>query len=209
MIPHRTPFLFPLLYPTLTWRLPTREKEICLTFDDGPVYGPTEFVLDTLRQYNVRGNFFCIGDNVRKHPEVFKRVVKERHAIGNHTYHHVKGWSTAVDKYLQEVISCEEEMEKHLQRPRVKLFRPPYGRISRSQIRQLQDFRIIMWDVLALDFSKKISPEKCLEGTIQATRPGSIVLFHDSLKAEQKLVYALPRFIEHFLEKDYRFTLLA
>ncbi|HEY3406110.1 MAG TPA: polysaccharide deacetylase family protein [Ohtaekwangia sp.] len=208
MIPHRTPFILPLLYPSLTWRLPADQKRICLTFDDGPVYGPTEFVLETLKQFNIRGTFFCIGDNIRKHPEVFQRIVHEGHAIGNHTFHHVKGWSTTVPDYLHEVDLCTQEILKHDPKP-VSLFRPPYGRIKRSQARQLSAYQIIMWDVLSLDYNKSVSPDACLQGTIRATRPGSVVVFHDSVKAEKNMVYALPRFIEHFLERDYRFTLLS
>src|SRR5688572_5464518 len=209
MIPHRTPFVLPLLYPSLVWRVKAEQKQICLTFDDGPIYGPTEFVLDTLRQYKVRATFFCIGDNIRKHPGIFQRILAEGHAVGNHTYHHVKGWSTSVKDYISEVKSCDLEISQYHQTFSSKFLRPPYGRITRSQISALTDYKIIMWDVLSLDYRKNLSPEKCLQGTIRATRPGSIVVFHDSLKAETNLTYALPRFIEYFLERDYRFTLLA
>lgn len=209
MIPHRTPFVLPLLYNALLWRIPTDKKEICLTFDDGPVYGPTEFVLDTLQKNNIKATFFCIGDNIRKHPEVFQRVVREGHAVGNHTFHHVKGWSTSTDNYLHEVETCRQQIDLHTTTA-VQLFRPPYGRITRSQIKALSQYKIVMWDVLSLDYKKtRMSPEQCLRGTIAATRPGSIVVFHDSLKAEHNLKYALPGFIEHFLEKNYRFTLLS
>lgn len=211
MIPHRTPFIFPLLYPSLLWRIPTSKKEICLTFDDGPVYGPTEFVLDTLQQHNIKATFFCIGDNIRKHPAVFQRIVKDGHAVGNHTYHHVKGWNVSTMHYMEEVEACYQQIQMNTATP-VQLFRPPYGRIKRSQIKNLHHhkYKIVMWDVLSLDYKQSgMSREKCLQGTIQATRPGSIVVFHDSLKAEHNLKFVLPRFIEHFLKKDYRFTFLS
>ena len=141
MIPHRTPFLLPLLYPSLSWRVPVSEKVIYLTFDDGPVYGPTEFVLDVLKQYNGKATFFCIGDNVQKHPMVFQRILAEGHRVGNHTFHHVNGWKTSTDEYRDNVNKCEKQMVASglIAKEDDKLFRPPYGRISRKQIARLND----------------------------------------------------------------------
>ena len=206
----RTPFFLPWLYPGLQWRIPTAEKEIYLTFDDGPIPGPTEFVLDQLERCHAKATFFCIGENVSRHPEIFQAVVRQGHAVGNHTFNHLKGWNYSVAEYLANIRLCQEEFLKspHSLR-RVTLFRPPYGRIKRSQIRALKGYSIIMWDVLSHDYSRTLSPDQCLRGTIQATRPGSIIAFHDSLKAEKNMRYTLPRFLEHFTREGYSFKALA
>ncbi len=155
----------------------------------------------------MKATFFCIGDNVRKHSDVFKRVINEGHKAANHTFNHVKGWSTELNQYVENVRRCEEELiinksEKN------KLFRPPYGRIKRSQIENLKEYRIVMWDVLTSDYNKNISPQRCLTQSIKATRSGSIVVFHDSLKAERNMSYTLPQYIEHFLNKGFTFAVL-
>jgi peptidoglycan/xylan/chitin deacetylase (PgdA/CDA1 family) len=219
----RTPFFLPWLYPGLRWKVPTREKELYLTFDDGPIPGPTQFVLDQLEKANAKATFFCIGDNVSKHPAIFQNVVKQGHAIANHTFNHLKGWNSGVAGYLENIRLCEEEFLKQGLGPspvrgaasgqagRGKgegLFRPPYGRIKRSQIKALKGYTIVMWDVLTHDYSKTLSPEQCLRGSIQATRPGSIIVFHDSIKAEKNMRYVLPRFLEHFAGLGYSFNAL-
>ena len=210
---HRTPFFLPILYPSLTWRMTADSKTLYLTFDDGPVPGPTEFVLEILNRAGVKATFFCIGDNIRKHPDIFKNILTHGHAIGNHTYHHLNGWKTNVDDYVKNVALCREEIVAHFSAQYSAcyqhLFRPPFGRISRNQIKNLQsEYKIIMWDVLSIDYNKNVSIEKCLKNTISASRPGSIIVFHDSYKAEKNLMYALPRFIEHALESGYVFDVL-
>jgi peptidoglycan/xylan/chitin deacetylase (PgdA/CDA1 family) len=208
MIPHRTPFFLPLLYPGLHWRIPTNNNEIFLTFDDGPVDGPTEFVLQELARVSVRATFFCIGDNILKHPHLIKKIVDQGHVVGNHTFNHLSGWKTKTPQYIGNIRLFENQLnEKNI--PQSKLFRPPYGRITRDQIRQLADFKIIMWDVLTRDYSKNLSSGKCLQNSIQVTRSGSIIVFHDSFKAEKNLRYVLPRFLDHFLEKGFVFKTLA
>ena len=206
---HRTPFFLPWLYQDLTWRMPTREKEIFLTFDDGPIEGATEFALHTLARFSAKATFFCIGDNIQKRPDIFQKIITDGHTIGNHTFNHLKGWSTQTDHYIANIELCELEIEKHqnLQRApdRIKLFRPPYGRITRKQIVALQNYQIVMWDVLSADYNRALSPHHCLLRTVHATRPGSVVVFHDSNKAERNMTFALPRFIEHFSEKGYAF----
>lgn len=210
---HRTPFLLPMLYPSLTWRMPSDTQTLYLTFDDGPVPGPTEFVLETLKRLEVKATFFCIGDNIRKHPEIFKDVFRNGHAVGNHTYHHVNGWKTSITEYVKDVIRCGNEIDAHREKKDAShssLFRPPFGRISRGQIEKLlPEFRIIMWDVLSVDYNKHLSAEKCLRNTIAAARAGSIIVFHDSYKAEKNLMHALPRFVEHYLEKGFAFGTLG
>ena len=206
MIPHRTPFFLPWIYPTLTWRIPTEEKELYLTFDDGPVHGPTEFVLETLRQFSAKATFFCIGDNVRKHPDVFKKIVDGGHAVGNHTFNHLNGWKVSNPSYLENIKLCNEVFEQNT--IETKLFRPPYGRITGKQVKSLSDHTIVMWDVLSVDYAKSLSGKACLHNTIRATRPGSIIVFHDSHKAEKNMTHALPRFVEYFTEKGFSFKVL-
>lgn len=207
---YRAPFFLPWLYPNLVWKIPTLKKELYLTFDDGPVPGPTDFVLETLAKHSIKATFFCIGDNVRKNPEVFKRVVDQGHAIGNHTFNHLKGWKTPLDQYIENVKQCDEEFRtSNLELRTSNLFRPPYGKITRSQIKSLKDYKIVMWDVLTNDYDQLKSPEACLKNSIQVTRPGSIVVFHDSIKAERNMAYALPRYMDHFLNQGYRFHILS
>jgi peptidoglycan-N-acetylglucosamine deacetylase len=183
-----------------------KEKNLYLTFDDGPIPGPTEFVLDTLKASSCKATFFCIGDNVRKHPEVFEKILTNEHTIGNHTFNHLNGWKVKEPEYLHNVQKCSNQFKIH--HATESLFRPPYGRITYSQIRQLERFRIIMWDVLTHDFDRSVSSEACLKNSIRATRNGSIVVFHDSFKAERNLRYILPRYIEYFLERGYQFRSL-
>lgn len=205
---HRTPFFFPWLYPTLTWRIPDATKRLFLTFDDGPVPGPTEFVVETLKATNTRATFFCIGDNIRKYPAIFRTLLEHKHRIGNHTFNHLNGWRTSGKKYLENVQECNAVINAPEGADAVTLFRPPYGRITREQIAGLSAFKIIMWDVLTMDYRRTLSPERCLRNTIRAARDGSIVVFHDSLKAEKNLVYALPRFIDHFKSLGYDFNVI-
>ncbi len=207
MIPHRTPFFLPWLYPSLHWKIPTTEKKIYLTFDDGPIPDVTEAVLDTLKKFDAKGSFFCIGDNVKKHPGILKKVLAAGHVVGNHTFHHVSGWKTPSSVYKKEVEDADEVINDHAGSTPT-LFRPPYGRITREQIRSIQH-QIIMWDVLSFDYDLSMSPERCLKGTIKATRPGSIVVFHDSIKASKNLLYTLPRFLEAYSSKGYTFKPLA
>lgn len=206
---HRTPFILPMLYPSLEWRVPTTAKEIYLTFDDGPVPGPTEFVLETLAAAGATATFFCIGDNVRRHAPVYNRLVAAGHAVGNHTFNHLNGWNTPTDRYLQNIQACAEVItQAGNTQPAKRLFRPPYGRITRRQIQHLRDYRIIMWDVLSVDYDKSLPAERCLRNTLGAVRPGSIVVFHDSLKAEKNMTYALPRVLEQLTGEGYSFKSL-
>lgn len=212
MIPFQTPFFLPWLFPDLVWRIPTKEKRIFLTFDDGPVPGPTEFVLATLKKFDARATFFCIGDNVQKHPAVFTKIIESGHSIGNHTFNHLKGWNYSTKDYLANIELCADQIvsgHKPLSSVNSRLFRPPYGRITRNQIRSLKEsYKIIMWDVLTHDYSQSMSPERCLNGSIKATRPGSIVVFHDSLKAEANLTHTLPRYLDHFSNQGFVFSAL-
>jgi peptidoglycan/xylan/chitin deacetylase (PgdA/CDA1 family) len=208
MIPYRTPFFLPWIYPSLIWRMPTSEPTLYLTFDDGPVDGPTDFVLETLAKASVKATFFCIGDNIRKYPEALARVVAAGHALGNHTFHHLNGWRTSKQQYLDNIRMIEPYWAKSgIASP--KLFRPPYGKITFRQASALRDFKIIMWDVLSFDFDKRRNADTSLRKSIAATRSGSIIVFHDSFKAEKNLKHILPRYIDHFAGQGFAFKILS
>uniref|UniRef100_UPI0040489768 polysaccharide deacetylase family protein n=1 Tax=Roseivirga sp. TaxID=1964215 RepID=UPI0040489768 len=206
MLLHKTPLLAQWLYPNLVWKKKVNAKIIYLTFDDGPIPVVTPWVLAQLKKYNAKATFFCVGDNIRKYPDVFKQVIDSEHSIGNHTFHHLNGWKTDSTTYLKDFLSCEEEIQKN--GIKSGLFRPPYGRITPKQIKQLSTRQIIMWDVLSGDFSGKTKPEKVLAASIKHTLNGSIVVFHDSQKAMGNLYYALPRYLAHFNQLGYEFHAL-
>jgi len=195
----KTPKLIQALLPALTWKRPTTEPVLYLTFDDGPIPEVTPWVLDTLAAYQAQATFFCVGHNVEKHPTVFQRLLKEGHSVGNHTFSHQNGWETENVPYFNNIRRCAQIVKS-------PLFRPPYGRITPSQ-RQflLRHYQIVMWDVLSGDFDQSLSPEQCLKNVIDAAGRGSIIVLHDSLKAEPRLRYALPRILEHFSKRGYRF----
>jgi peptidoglycan-N-acetylglucosamine deacetylase len=190
-------------YPKALWNYPRTDKHIYLTFDDGPVPGLTEWVLDELRKYGASATFFCVGDNIRKHPEVFQRVIAEGHLVANHTMHHTRGPRATLLSYLKEVEECGALVKN-------KLFRPPYGQLRRSQYRALmrKGYRIVLWDVISYDY-EKISPADCARNVMKGVKPGSIVLFHDNFKAEKNLKHALPLLLERFSAEGYRFKQLA
>jgi peptidoglycan-N-acetylglucosamine deacetylase len=196
---NKTPELLKPLASDLVWDLPTTEKVMYVTFDDGPIPEVTPEVLEILKQYNAKGTFFCVGNNAALHPELLKRILAEGHAVGNHTYSHKNGWNTTQFAYLRDYQKCQDLLG-------TKLFRPPYGRIKRQQVNALKKrTRIIMWDVLSGDFDQNISPNKCLQNTLKHAKEGSIIVFHDSLKAKDRMLFAFPRFLHHFHELGFRF----
>lgn len=206
----RTPYLLKKIYPDAIWRFSSTEKNIYLTFDDGPIESITTWVLDVLKKHGIEATFFCVGANIEKHPEIYKRIIEDGHQTGNHTYNHLNGWNTHTRTYLKNVLMCEQILKSTpspIERAGVRpLFRPPYGKAKKSQISNLSSqYSIIMWDVLSGDYDKNTSNEKCLSNVIDNVRNGSIVLFHDSIKAESNLKYALPRFIEWALKEGYVF----
>jgi peptidoglycan/xylan/chitin deacetylase (PgdA/CDA1 family) len=201
----KTPWLLKKLYPNFVWDAPPNPRCIYLTFDDGPIPIVTPFVLNILKQYNAKATFFCIGDNVRKHPDIFEQVKKDGHAIGNHTFNHLKGWDTDDKIYLDNFLQADKLLD-------TKLFRPPYGRMKKSQLKLLQEAKpgvqAIMWNILSADFDVNITPEKCLDNVLKHTRGGDMVLFHDSLKAKVRMEYALPRAMEVWSKKGFEFRSL-
>jgi peptidoglycan/xylan/chitin deacetylase (PgdA/CDA1 family) len=200
----KPPFFFNWLSPRyLTCSVPGTEKKIYLTFDDGPIPEATPAILEILQKFNVKATFFVVGDNVRKYPEIHQQVIEEGHATGNHTFHHLNGWVTTTGSYLEDVSRCSELVKSNL-------FRPPYGRFTPSQFLLLRKkYRFVLWSVLSYDFHRHTSPGQCLENVISHTENGSIVVFHDNLKSIEKVQYALPRFLEHFLKKGYQFPPLT
>jgi len=176
-------------------------KKIYLTFDDGPHPVATPFVLDTLRKYDAKATFFCLGKNVAAHPEIFQQILSEGHSVGNHTQDHLNGWLTGTETYLRNVGLAK----RYIQSP---LFRPPYGKIRSAQVKKMHHYRIVMWDVLSGDFDKAVSPESCFENVVKHTNNGSIVVFHDSEKAWGKMSNTLPLVLEHFSKKGFQFSAL-
>ena len=190
------------LFPGLTWKLATDRKEIFLTFDDGPIPQVTPWVIKTLAEYEAKATFFCVGDNVKKYPEIYHQVIEGGHSVGNHTNNHLSGWSTENIAYFNNIRHCARMVQSGL-------FRPPYGKLRPSQIHFLQrHYQIIMWDVLSGDFDTKISPEKCLHNVLSNIEPGSIIVFHDSEKAWERMSYALPQVLQYCKEKKWELKAL-
>ncbi|MEW7277638.1 polysaccharide deacetylase family protein [Aquimarina sp. 2201CG1-2-11] len=213
IIPTKTPRFIKSIFPNYTWDLfDNRQKKIYLTFDDGPIPNITEFVLDQLAIYNAKATFFCIGDNIKKHPNIFKKILAEGHTIGNHTYHHLKAWKNSQDAYLEDVIKCQQTITYYAKNKRTpKLFRPPYGQISRTKLKALKKlgYSVILWDVLSKDWMQSISTEECIQNVIHHVEQGSIIVFHDSIKASKHLRIALPAVLKHFDKEGYVFDAIV
>lgn len=203
----KTSALVRRLFSGFVWEVPANGKVVYLTFDDGPTPHITEWVLHQLSNFNAKATFFVIGNNVTSHPGIFAKITAAGHAIGNHTYNHVNGWKTFFEDYIEDTHEAERKISEHYPDfNRKKLFRPPYGKISRKQAAALRNggYRLIMWDVLSADFDTAISPQQCLDNVLKNVRSGSIVIFHDSTKAFPNLEYALPRVLEFLQKEGYR-----
>ena len=200
----KTPWLIKKIYPSYIWNGPTKEKKLYLTFDDGPHPEITPFVLSELKKFDALATFFCIGKNVLAYPDVYKQILSDGHAVGNHTQNHLNGWKTSNEVYLKDVAEAANYID-------TDLFRPPYGKITMFQAKNLRaamkgkEPRVIMWDVLSADFDTNISKEESLQFVVLRASPGSIIVFHDSERAFQKLSYALPKVLHHFTNKGYKF----
>ncbi|MEO6347242.1 MAG: polysaccharide deacetylase family protein [Aquaticitalea sp.] len=213
-VPVKTPWLVKKLFSNYVWSIPTKEKVLYLTFDDGPTPDITEWTLDILKKFNSKATFFCIGNNIEKHPDIFKRIQVEGHSVGNHTYAHVRGWKTKTNDYIDEVLRTQMVMGNPIQNSEFRiqnLFRPPYGQITSKQGKILckLGYNIIMWDILAFDWMDSISNEKCTQNVISKATSGSIIVFHDSIKASERMQYALPKVLEYFSEKGFVFRSIA
>lgn len=194
----KTPPFIKTLFSDFIWHVETEDKEVFLTFDDGPIPELTPWVLDVLKEFDFKATFFCVGDNVRKYPEIFERLIDEGHSIGNHTYNHLNGWLTDQESYIKNIQKCDQVME-------TDLFRPPYGKMRLSQSSIIKTEKtIVMWDILSGDFDQNITKEKCLNNVIENYVAGSIIVFHDNIKAEVNLRYVLPKFLEHLSEHGFK-----
>jgi peptidoglycan-N-acetylglucosamine deacetylase len=203
----KTPWWIKKIYPFYTWSVPTKEKVLYLTFDDGPHPDATPFVLRELKKFDALATFFCIGKNVLAWPDIYQTILNEGHAVGNHTQNHVNGWNIQTDTYLKDIAEAANYIDSNL-------FRPPYGRITLFQAKNLKAAmkgktpEIIMWDVLSADFDTSITAEQSLQFVIFRSVPGSIIVFHDSEKAYSKLSYVLPKVLHHFSKQGFRFLSL-
>lgn len=193
----RTPRLIKPFFKDLLWSVPNAGKTVYLTFDDGPIPEVTPWVLDRLAEHDAKATFFCIGRNVERHPAIFDRIKTEGHSIGNHTYEHMNGWNSSLFGYSKSVLRCHALTESDL-------FRPPYGRITIEQANVLgRRFQIVMWDILSADFDQRTTGEECYANVIGNFRPGSIIVFHDSMKAWDRLRVALPRVLQELRSRGY------
>lgn len=203
----KTPGWLKRIYDSYIWSIPVNDKILYLTFDDGPHPEATPFVLKELKKHDALATFFCIGKNVVSYPGIYKQIINEGHSVGNHTFNHLNGWKTGNDDYLNDIALASHEIDSDL-------FRPPYGRITSFQAKNLKTVmngkepKVIMWDVLSGDFDINCTPRECLANVLLASVSGSIIIFHDSEKAFPKLAYTLPRILNHFSEKGYLFKSL-
>jgi peptidoglycan/xylan/chitin deacetylase (PgdA/CDA1 family) len=199
----KTPWWLKKIYPGLVWQMPAEEKTIYLSFDDGPHPEITPFVLEQLKRYDARATFFCIGKNVNEYPQIYRQILMEGHRVGNHTQNHLNGWKVGDDRYIANVLEAAKYIDSDL-------FRPPYGRIGALQSRLLREapynYKIVMWEVLSGDFDLSLNAQQCAENVTRRARAGSIVVFHDSEKAFDRLKDALPLVLEYFAGKGYKFA---
>ena len=195
---YRTPDLVQRIYSSYYWRIPTRHREVFITFDDGPVPEVTRDVLDILDEFSARATFFEVGENVTKHPTVHDRIIRDGHHVGNHTQNHLKGWENPTFKYTRNALECRRHVQS-------SLFRPPYGKMTRLQAKSLKSqFRIIMWDLLSMDYSPSFDEEESFLNIRKHWRPGSIIVFHDSLKAQSNVLALLPRVLKWMKDEGIR-----
>ena len=187
------------LFPSFIWDYNTGDKVVYITFDDGPIPESTAWTLELLKEKNVKATFFCVGDNVRKYPEIYQAILNEEHAVGNHTHNHLRGFTNGTQNYVDNVKLASQYIDSNL-------FRPPYGMIKRSQAKRLlKNYKIIMWDVLSEDYRQDITPESCCKAVLKNIKPGSIILFHNHVKSEKNMHYALPRLIDELKKQGYQF----
>jgi peptidoglycan/xylan/chitin deacetylase (PgdA/CDA1 family) len=208
----KTPTIVQRIFSNYNWSFSTSKKIIYLTFDDGPTTEITEWTLKTLKEYNAKATFFCVGKNIKNHPEIVKKIITDTHSIGNHTHNHLNGWKTDNVSYLENTIECEKTIQQFYDATiHQKLFRPPYGKIKPSQAKKLraEAYKIILWDVLSADFDPTISKEKCLKNVLKNTKNGSVIVFHDSVKAKENLKYVLPKVLAHFSGKGFSFQSIS
>lgn len=198
----KTPWLVRKFFPGYTWKINTKEKVVYLSFDDGPHPTITPWVLQQLKKYNALASFFCIGQNVQRYPDVYKKIIDEGHTVGNHTQQHLNGWKVTATEYGKDVEQAAQLIDTNL-------FRPPYGKIKSAQAKLLpramhaKNAKVVMWDVLSADFDQSTSPDTCLNNVLRSYEPGSIIVFHDSEKAFTNLKIVLPLVLAHLQNENY------
>jgi len=194
--------LRPLIGRNYLWRKNSSEKVVYLTFDDGPVPEVTPQVLGVLDDFDIKATFFCVGDNVKKYPELYREILLKGHSVGNHTFHHLNGFKVGQEQYLKDVEQASQLIDS-------RLFRPPYGKLTRKEKKILeQKFQIVLWDVISYDYDQNLSSSQVLKNVKRYTRSGSVILFHDSMKAKNNMLTVLPQAISFLLTKGYRFEKL-
>jgi peptidoglycan/xylan/chitin deacetylase (PgdA/CDA1 family) len=199
----KIPWIIRKLFPSLLTRIPVIDKTVFLTFDDGPIPEVTPRILNILAEYNAKATFFCLGKNVEKNQEIFESIKNAGHSIGNHSFDHKNGWKTKNQTYFDNIEKAGNLIKSNL-------FRPPYGKIMPSHIKFIKlRYKIVMWNILSGDFDPDISKEKCVENVMKNVKPGSIIVFHDSIKAKEKVLYALPVILEELSEDGYRFERIS
>jgi peptidoglycan/xylan/chitin deacetylase (PgdA/CDA1 family) len=202
MINLSPPRFFTNLFPNVVWRMSGDINKVYLTFDDGPTEKVTPWVLDKLKEYKAKATFFCLGKKVEMHPDIYQRILDEGHSVGNHSYSHLKGWETRTGQYVQDVDLAADLINSDL-------FRPPYGRIKAVQFRILKErYRIILWDVLSMDYSRWVTPRRCASIVLNNIHPGAIVVFHDSKKAEKNMKYGLEKLLEEVQKRGWQYGLI-
>ena len=205
----KTSSLLKFIFRNWVWSYASKKNVLYLTFDDGPTPEITEWTLNELAKYKAKATFFCIGKNIGEHPEIFQKIIEEKHTVGNHTNNHLNGWKTKTEIYLENIEESEKYFTQYLKlkTKNLKLFRPPYGKITLSQSRKIRKkgYKIIMWDVLSADFDTTISNENCLENVIRNIQNGSIIVFHDSIKSTEKLRFVLPKVLEYYSYHGFHF----
>lgn len=198
MYPVKIPKFLTKIGLTMIWYGSNEDKTVYLTFDDGPVPDVTPWVLDQLKLYEQKATFFCVGENVEKYPKIFQRILEEGHSVGNHTFHHLNSWKSGHQAYLNDISLCDNVLSS-------QLFRPPYGKLTLRQLNTLSKSKnIIMWSILSGDFDSKLTPNDCLQNVIKNLEKGSIIVFHDSIKAKVNLNYVLPKLLTHFSEQGIK-----
>lgn len=211
--PVKIPIIIKRLFSKYIWEKTFSNKTLYLTFDDGPTPEITEWTLNTLKQFNAKATFFCIGDNVKKYPDILHKINQEGHSIGNHTFNHINGWSNKTNSYVNNTEKAQNTLEKELGLEYFstkKLFRPPYGKIKNKQARQLikKGYQIVMWSVISYDWNINLSSKDCLNNVLKHTKDGNIIVFHDSLKAKKNLQYTLPKVLSYYSDRGYSFKSL-
>ena len=196
----KTPSLTKYLFPSLVWKKNTDQKKIWITFDDGPDEKVTPYLIDVLGKFGIKATFFIIGNQAKKYPELVKLIINNGHKIGNHSFSHLNGFSTNNNKYLEDVEQAKKYIDSDI-------FRPPFGKITPFQIKNLKkDFKIIMWDIMSWDFKENIYPNKIYKNVIDNVENGSIILFHNNLKSYNNLKNSLELILEKLKDKGYQFS---